>query len=707
MRTLVLILVLLSSIHGCHNAGSDSENMNEEHRYTNQLINESSPYLLQHAHNPVNWYPWGDEALEKAKKENKLILVSIGYSACHWCHVMERESFEDTTVARIMNENFVCIKVDREERPDIDDIYMTAVQLMTGSGGWPLNCFALPDGRPIYGGTYFPKDKWIQVLEGLTKDYSRNREKWLEAADQLTDGIRKSDLLPLNNAPAQFHLDTLEKMVTNWKPQFDSKEGGPSRAPKFPIPNNYLFLMQYGYLHQDEEVLNHVKLTLDKMAMGGIYDQIGGGFARYSTDIEWKVPHFEKMLYDNAQLLSLYAQGYQLFQDVEYKKVVYQTVDFLERELLDKSGAFYSALDADSEGEEGKFYVWTESEIDSILNKEESKIAKTYYEIGKKGFWEHGNNILLRKKSDTEYAEKLGLSKLELKDKISEINQKLFEARSSRIRPGLDDKTLTSWNALTISGLVDAYWAFGEKRFLTLAKKNAEFIQQNQFKDGKLLHTYKNGVSKQDGFLEDYSFVIEAWLKLYQATFNPRWLEEAQDLANVCVSDFYNSEQGMFYFTSNAASEKLVARKMELNDNVIPASNSSLANSLYLLGSYFDNKAYTGMAKTMLNNIQPQMTRYGSGYSNWGLLYLKETYPFYELAIVGNDLETKAAQMGKEYIPNKMFIGSKKDSPLPLLEGKYVEGETYIYVCVNKACQIPVQETSKALSQINPELPLP
>jgi len=674
--------------------------MESNHEFTNELINESSPYLLQHAHNPVDWYPWGDEALQKAQDENKLILISIGYSACHWCHVMEHESFEDTAIAKIMNENFVCIKVDREERPDVDDVYMTAVQLITGSGGWPLNCFALPDGRPVFGGTYFPKDRWEQTLNLLANDYKNNREKWLEAADKLTEGVKQSDLLPINPEAAKFEKSTLQSMVKNWKLRFDNKEGGPNKAPKFPIPNNYQFLLQYGFLSKDEEVLEHVKITLDKMAMGGIYDQIGGGFARYSTDIDWKVPHFEKMLYDNAQLLSLYSAGYKHYKSDLYKHTVYQTIDFIERELMDESGAFYSALDADSEGEEGKFYVWTEAELKIILG-EDYTIAAEYYEVGKKGHWEHGNNILLRRKNLLEVSKKLDMEPSDLSTKIKSINKTLLNEREKRIRPGLDDKTLTSWNALTITGLVDAYSTFGEKRFLDLALKNANFILENQItSEGKLFHSYKNGNSKLDGFLEDYCFVTEAWLKLYQVTYDIKWLERAKDLTDYSIAHFYNAERGMFYFTSNTSSE-LIARKMELADNVIPGSNSSMANSLFVLGHYFDNKAYLGMSETMLNNIQPHMEGYGGNYSNWALLFLNQSYPFYEVAISGKDLKNKSSLFHAEYIPNKILIGSQKESPLPLMEGKFVEGETFIYVCVNKACQMPVTDVEKALKQLN------
>lgn len=368
----------------------DSTNPNEmtdKHEHRNALINESSPYLLQHAHNPVNWYPWGEEALQKAADENKLIIISIGYSACHWCHMMERESFEDTAVAKVMNDNFVCIKVDREERPDIDQVYMDAVQLMTGRGGWPLNCIALPDGKPFFGGTYFKKDQWVSVLERVVNEFNTNAEEVYEFADRLTSGVQQNELIALNGEAAAFEKSTLQTTLENWEAQFDKVEGGPNRAPKFPLPNNYLFLMRYASLFNDSEVDAHVELTLDKMARGGIYDQLGGGFARYSTDERWKVPHFEKMLYDNAQLVGLYSEAFTRYGKEDYAQVVRESLAFIERELSDKSGAFYSALDADSEGEEGMYYIWTKEELKSLLG-EDFPLFADYFNVNSSGIWE-------------------------------------------------------------------------------------------------------------------------------------------------------------------------------------------------------------------------------------------------------------------------------------------------------------------------------
>ncbi len=666
------------------------------HKYTNHLIHETSPYLLQHAHNPVNWYAWGDEALEKAKKENKLILVSIGYSACHWCHVMEHESFEDEATAKIMNDLFVCIKVDREERPDIDQVYMNAVQLITGQGGWPLNCFTLPDGRPIYGGTYFPNAQWNDVLIKIADFYKNNPDKANEYAAELMLGIKASDIIKINTNEAKFTLEDAKDIYKPWATLFDPIEGGPNRAPKFPLPNNYLFLLHYYHASKDKSAFNQIKVTLDKMAYGGIYDQIAGGFSRYATDSLWKISHFEKMLYDNGQLVSLYSEAYQLTKDALYKQVVYETLEFIEREMTSPEGGFYSALDADSEGEEGKFYVWKKPELEALLG-DKFPLVSDYYNVNNIGFWEHGNYILLRKKSDAEIAKAHGLTVEQLQKEIASAKKIMLAARAKRIRPGLDDKQLTSWNALMLKGYIDAYTVFNEQRFLNTALKNAEFILTKlRNPDGGLNHNYKNGKSTINGYLEDYCFSIEAFIALYQATFDEKWLITARQLMDYAVAHFYDKTSGMFFFTSDI-DKVLITRKMELNDNVIPASNSSIAKGLFLLGMYYDNNDYKKMASKMLNNVKEDMPKYGSGYSNWGLLLLQQALPFYEVAIVGADAEKKRKELSHYFIPNKIMAGSKTANTLPLLQDRYVEGRTLIYVCENKVCKLPLEKVGEAL----------
>ena len=695
MRYFIFIVILLFFTISCNSQPKKNE-MKEKHKYTNSLVNETSPYLLQHAHNPVDWHPWDEKTLVKAQKEDKLLLISIGYSACHWCHVMEHESFEDEDVAKIMNKNFICIKVDREERPDVDQIYMTAVQLMQQRGGWPLNCIALPDGRPFWGGTYFRKDEWKKQIVGLANAYQNNRVKVLEYAEKLSKGIQQAEMVVRNKKKENFSWKDVNNMVSPWAERFDNSEGGSDGAPKFPMPNAYAFLLRYAHLSNNKAVLEHVELTLNKMAFGGIYDQIGGGFTRYSTDRSWKAPHFEKMLYDNGQLVSLYSEGYLKFKNPLYKDIVFETLEFVERELLDETGAFYSALDADSEGEEGKFYVWNETEL-KIFICEDFELFRDYYNINNKGLWEHGNYILLRKKSKQEIAKKHKVLVPDLNIKIENWKKILMSERNKRIRPGLDDKSLTSWNALMLKGYIDAYMTFGEKHHLDVALKNANFIANTQLqKDGKLWHSYKNGKSTINAYLEDYSITISAFIRLYEATFDEKWLNLADRMMQYATSHFYDKTSEMFFFTSDLDPE-LIARKMEINDNVIPASNSVMANALYDLGTILDKENYKKMSRTMLNNVKEEMSSYGSGYANYANLMLKLIHPYYEVAVVGKDANDKCLEINKEYKPNKLFIGSFGESDLELLEGKYVEGTTMIYVCENKVCQMPTNKIMQAI----------
>jgi len=438
-------LVFLVLILSCE---SQTKKQMPKHKFTNSLITETSPYLLQHAHNPVNWYAWHNKALNLAKKENKLLIISIGYAACHWCHVMEHESFEDTAVAKVMNDNFISIKVDREERPDVDQVYMTAVQLMTGSGGWPLNIIALPDGRPIWGGTYFRKNDWVKILNQLAKLYKDSPDKAKEYATNLTNGIKQNSLIKLNISKKDFNHKELNSAIEKWSQNFDLKMGGSKRSPKFPIPNNFKFLLQNASINNNNELLQYVNTSLTKMAYGGIYDQIGGGFSRYSTDSKWHIPHFEKMLYDNGQMLSLYAKAYSATKNKLYKKVVYETANFIERDLLDKSGAFYSSLDADSKNKEGvlkegAYYAWTKSELKDIIGAD-FDLFSNYYNINDYGKWEANNYVLIRNKSDIEIAKKHNISVDKLEKKVHNWDKTLLSVREKRSKPRLDDKSLTS-----------------------------------------------------------------------------------------------------------------------------------------------------------------------------------------------------------------------------------------------------------------------
>ena len=671
--------------------------MNDQTTYANHLITETSPYLLQHAHNPVDWYPWCDEAWAKAKRENKLVLISIGYSSCHWCHVMAHESFENDSTAKIMNDHFVCIKIDREERPDIDQVYMMAAQLMTGSGGWPLNCFTLPDGRPVYCGTYFHHSEWNQLLVKLSDFYVQNKPLMEKNAEELTQGIRQAELITLNTEKIKFSLDDAKQIVDPWRKDFDHVEGGPNRAPKFPLPNNYEFLLRYYHATKDESILNYVSLTLDKMAYGGIYDHLGGGFTRYSTDSLWKVPHFEKMLYDNAQLMSLYSQAYQQTKKDLYKQVVYETYEFISREMTSPGGTFYSALDADSEGEEGKYYVWKKEELLTLLGKN-SKLFFEYYNVNDTGYWEHDHYILLRKKTDEEIAREFAISKEDLKKIISDSKEILFLARNKRIRPGPDDKQLTSWNALMVKALCEASDVFNEKKFLNAALKCANLvIKKVKREDGGLHHCFKNGKASINGYLEDYSFSIEAFIALYQSTFDELWLNEAKQLADYALQHFQDKQTGMFFFTSDLDSA-LIARKMEIRDNVIPSSNASMAKGLFYLSIYFEDKKYADISMQMLRNVKNEMAAHGSSFSNWSILLLHQAEPFSEIVIVGKEAVKKREELNRYYIPNKILAGSLDEkSKLSLLEQRYVEGKTMIYVCRNRTCKLPVEGTAAAM----------
>ncbi|MCH2022917.1 MAG: thioredoxin domain-containing protein [Saprospiraceae bacterium] len=679
----------------------DNKSNDIKSKYTNSLIKESSPYLLQHAHNPVNWHPWGKEALAKAKKENKMLLISIGYAACHWCHVMEHESFEDTLVAEIMNEHFVCIKVDREERPDVDHIYMTACQLVTKRGGWPLNAFALPDGRPFYAGTYFTKSDWTNALIYFKDLYRNDHATILKSAEQITEGIYQSGQVGLNLNPQNYALEQLNISFEQWKSSIDFENGGFDRAPKFPLPISWDFMLQYHHASGNKEALKALELTLDKIAFGGIYDHLGGGFARYSTDHIWKVPHFEKMLYDNGQLVSLYAQAYQLTKKPLYKKVVYETLEWIENEMTSVEGGFYSSLDADSEGEEGKFYIWKSEDIKEILGGD-AQLFMDFYNCSESGNWEHKNNILIRQKTEHEFLKNNDLTVDEFQQKINTSKKKLLKERERRIRPGLDDKILTSWNALMLMGYLKAYRAFNEPKFIDAALKNANFLLNKtiQLEDYKISRNYKDGKAVISGFLDDYAFVISAFLELYQVTFDEQWLYHAKALTEHSIDNFFDSNSGMFHYTPKY-NTSLIAPTIEITDNVIPSSNSEMANNLYKLGLYFNNKDFHNKATQMLANVANTIYQNPGYFANWGKLMLHLIKPPYEIAIVGDQHTHIRSEIDKKYLPDVLLMGGNTEGSLDLLEGKLVKNQTTIYVCQNKTCKRPVTNTKAAFELMN------
>lgn len=673
-----------------------------DHPFTNRLAKASSPYLLQHAHNPVDWYPWGKEALEKAQKEDKPIIVSIGYSACHWCHVMERESFENPDIAEIMNAHFVCIKVDREERPDVDQIYMDAVHAMGLQGGWPLNVFLLPDQRPFYGGTYFPPNGWAQLCNQVGKVFKEQRAELERSAEGFMQSIGRSevDKYGLEQGKGTFSKEVLHDMFQQFAENFDLNKGGNNRAPKFPMPVIYQFLLREGSINQNQEALDHVTRTLDHMAWGGLYDQVGGGFTRYSTDMDWFVPHFEKMLYDNGQLVSLYSEAYQVTKKPLYKQIVYQTIDWLEREMTSPEGGFYSALDADSEGEEGKFYLWTEDEFRKILGPD-AGILIDYYNINS-GNWEPGKNIPFRAEADEDFAKKHGLKVDELEDLVASANIRLLTTRSQRIRPGLDDKILTGWNGLMLTGLCNAYSVFGEQKFLELALRNAQFILTKSFDNGTLKRNFKDGNASIDAYLEDYAAVIQGFIGLYQVTFDESWLRYADALTQTTLKSFYHPEEELFYFTADT-SETLIARKKEIFDNVIPSSNTMMAHNLYFLGILLDKQDYIDKSRAMAERVNRIVTLAPQDLAYWASFYTYLTYPTAEIAIVSNEPQKSMNELSQFFIPNKVLVAKKsgESSDLTLLEGReMIDGKSTFYVCYNKSCQLPVSTAEEVLDQI-------
>ncbi len=670
--------------------------------HTNRLIKASSPYLLQHAHNPVDWYEWGDEAFAKARREDKLVLVSIGYSACHWCHVMEHECFEKEDTAAIMNEHFVCIKVDREERPDVDQIYMSAVQLLTGRGGWPLNCFTLPDGRPLHGGTYFPKHEWEHLLKALAGFYQTKKQDALEYATDLTNGIKKMDAIVAAPENDLMPIVTLEKIIDDWKQNFDLNFGGYNWAPKFPMPNNWEFYLQLGVLTQNKELTDAAHFTLQCMAEGGIYDQLGGGFSRYSTDSFWKVPHFEKMLYDNAQLMGLYAKAFQQNANPMYKHIVNHTHLFIQQELTNAEGLFYSALDADSEGVEGKFYVWSKQELVQLLGADEP-LFSLYYSVDPNGNWEHGINILYKTRTDKELEQSTGKSIAEIVVVIEKCNTLLLQERDKRIAPGLDDKCITSWNALMIKGYAEAFEAFGNKHYFNAAKQAADTLLDKMWDDHKLYRIYKNGTVSIHGFAEDYATFAEALIALYEAGANENYLHHAHHVLQSAITQFYSTEHNLFYFKS-ANDEQLIARKLDTNDDVIPCANSIFAKVLIKLGYYFNNTTYHTMATQMIQTVQPKMQKIVSSYTNWMQALVWLQYGFKQIIICGEDALANKLKLQQHYIPNSIVIAlAKPTTTVPLLIDKKVSETTTFYICTDKTCSLPIQDIKDVIKELQIE----
>ena len=664
----------------------------------NRLSFASSPYLQQHANNPVDWYEWGEEALTKAREENKPLIISIGYAACHWCHVMARESFSDRAIAQLMNAHFVCIKVDREERPDIDRIYLEASQLLTGSAGWPLNAFALPDGRPFYAGTYFPPERWMEVLNQISNLFCTRYTLVLKAAKSLTEGIR-GDYLPEVVDVKKFTREEYHTSYENHIRRIDFKLGGYFGEPKFVMPSGMEFLLQCYYQTGEHQALNAVIITLNALAKGGICDQIGGGFARYSTDQFWKVPHFEKMLYDNAQLISLYSHAYQLTNKALYSEIVEKTVSFAERELRHPEGGFYSSIDADSKHEEGKFYTWTKKEMELALDPETAELVIPFYQIIDQGNWKPNQNILHYKVDKEIFAAENGLSINEFNILLKNADQSLLRLRNQRVRPATDDKILTSWNALMLSGYVNAYKAFGKDAFLEGALLTASFLENHMLQpNGTLNRVFKDHQVGIAAFLDDYALLAESYIDLYEVTFDLHWLKLSEELA-VHALDHFVDAKGKLFFYSSDQSEQLIARKHETTDNVIPASNSVFAHVLLKLGTLLEQQNYIQIAEQMILYFRNDIVRNGANFANWAMLMGKMVYPTFEVAVIGENALPVAREMQKNFLPTTLFAGGKEEN-LPILKYRLIDNKTAVYVCQDYTCRPPVFTAGEALEMI-------
>ena len=665
--------------------------------HSNALINSSSPYLRQHANNPVDWMEWTPQTLQKAKEEDKPILLSIGYSACHWCHVMAHESFEDSSVAAIMNDHFINIKVDREERPDVDQIYMEAIQAMGVNGGWPLNVFLTPDQKPFYGGTYFPKDGWKRLLISVSDAFLQHRDQLNKSAEQFTEAINKSPIASLLRLPKrEVATETFEKGYERIKHRFDHKWGGFNGAPKFPMPSLWSSLIYIDHLLDKPEAVEHFLLTAHQISSGGIYDHIGGGFARYAVDDSWHVPHFEKMLYDNAQLLALLAQAFQLTHDISFLKTINETIEWLEREMLTSEGGYFSALDADSEGEEGKYYIWSEKEFDDLLDSKNTWIKK-YFDVSEHGNWE-GTNVLRRLHSSEEICEDFDLSYDYQMHELELFRKKALEIRSSRIRPGLDDKVISGWNGLLLTGLCEAYRVNPNDRLKSMCNQLYLFIITHLTRNNLLLHTQKGEI---EGFADDYALVIQAYITYFETFFEVDALGHASSLMGRVQDRFFDSSD-RFYFYVGKDAEQLIAQKKEIYDNVIPSSNSVLAFNLFKLGKLLDKQEYIDQSAYMVKTMIPMIEEGYADSSYWARVAAFHAAPVPEIVIIGQDYMKYAMELWKESIPLSIIGANDDESSIPFMANKSkIGGHTTIYICQDKTCQRPVHSINEAVAQID------
>ncbi|WP_298301547.1 thioredoxin domain-containing protein [Hydrotalea sp.] len=662
-------------------------------QHTNRLIHETSPYLLQHAHNPVNWYPWGDEALTTAQKNDLPILVSIGYSACHWCHVMEKESFENEDTAALMNAYFINIKIDREERPDLDHIYMDAIQTLTGSGGWPLNVFLTPDAKPFFGGTYFPPERaynrmsWSEVLIAVHKTFIEKREEVEEQAAQLTQHIQASDQFGITPQQTDLLPEMSATITENILRVADTKWGGFGKAPKFPQTMVIRHLLRNYHHTGNGQALQQALLSIDKMLQGGIYDQIGGGFARYSTDAEWLVPHFEKMLYDNALILEVLSEAYQITQNTTYRTAIAETINWLENHLMHPEGCFYSAWDADSEGVEGKYYVWKKWKIEQILGND-APLFCAFYGITDTGNWEH-SNILWIQEPAAFFAEKRGIQPEIFLQMLEGWKQLLRKERSKRVQPGLDNKILPGWNALMIHALGKAYTATGIEHFRNMAIQNMQFLEAKFYRNGSWYHSVSMHSVPIPVFLDDLAFLIQAYITLQEITGNADYLLKARQFTEAVMQDYSDEEDCYFYFTARQQKDILV-RKKEIYDGATPSANAVMAYNLWYLSVIFYLPEWANRSRRMVEGLQKVMIDYSTSFGYWALVLQHHIFQNKEVVFTGSEAKNYIASFLKKYFPNKIFqVSENFKEGFPLLIGKEYNCKSMFYVCENYACQYP------------------
>ncbi|MFH1688584.1 MAG: thioredoxin domain-containing protein [bacterium] len=706
LGTCLTLIFLINSVACTAQEDSHMQTVDPEHSHTNHLIDENSPYLLSHAHNPVDWYPWGEAALAKARTQDKPIFLSIGYAACHWCHVMERESFENQEIADILNRGFVAIKVDREQRPDLDQIYMSFTTAMTGSGGWPMSVFLTPDLKPFFAGTYFPavesygRPSFKRVVSEIERTYRQDKANIIESAEGIFAGVtsRLTDQMP----PTVLTSGLLSRAASELMAGFDNTYGGFGQAPKFPHATELRLFLRHYRQSGDLTFLSAANKALTAMARGGIYDQLGGGFARYATDREWLAPHFEKMLYDNGLLIPLYVEGYQITGDSLYLRVVRETLDWMLREMAGAEGGFYSALDADSEGEEGKFYVWQKSEIDRILGPEAAAFYCRHYDISSGGNWEHQNILRLTTESDRQ-AQQMDPDVFERLHR--ECREKVFKARSARVRPLTDDKVLTSWNGLAVSALARGFQITGEQRYLDAALKNASFAQSTLCHDGRLTHAWREGVHSDGQFLEDYAFYLQGLIDLYESDSSPTndsWLRFAIELADTAL-DLFQDDSGRLFLRPQGHDD-LIMRPVDEQDGALPAPGSYLISALFRLGRLTGEPRYQEKAELALGALSGQINQRPSSFSSAVMANDYHLSEKVEIIIVGHGRlrEAMLSEVYGRYLPNRVIAGSADgESSWPLFEGRQSSsGSTTTYICKNNVCGLPATNIKQLRTQL-------